>query len=133
MLRKGFVSKSIKGLTTLSLLAFTNVVLAADERILASQGEYIGDSLPLWKEVLLIVCFIAGVAAILFGGWQLLKKYVLAKSDHEKSFSAPEMIVAMIVGGIIAFPSGGMLIGQDLTVGTGTVQEVDASDFDVED
>ena len=70
-----------------------------------------------------------GCLAILFGGWQFLKKYVLAKSDHEKSFTLGEMVAAMVIGGIIAFPSAGMLFGQDISTGQQDVQEINSDAF----
>jgi hypothetical protein len=132
MLRNKLLSSAVKGIFALAFIGTSSATMAAD-RILKSQGEYYGEALPFWKEVALFVCFIAGLMAILFGGWQFLKKYVLAKSDHDKSFTIGEMIAAMVVGGLVAFPSGAMLFGQDLAVGTGTVQKVDAADFDLEE
>lgn len=131
MLRKKLMSYAGKGGAALAALSISSAVMAQD-RILESQGKYIGDSMPLWKEVVLIVCFIAGCLAILFGGWQFLKKYVLAKSAHDKEFTITEMIGAMVVGGIIAFPSAGMLFGQDISTGGQTVQEINAEAFSTE-
>ena len=131
MLRKKIKSMLGKGVVAASALAVSSTAAFAQEsnRILEGQGEYLSEAMPLWKEVVLIVCFIAGCLAILFGGWQFLKKYVLAKSDHEKSFTLGEMVAAMVVGGIIAFPSAGMLFGQDISTGKQEVQEISSDAF----
>lgn len=131
MLRKKLKTMLGKGVVAASAIVMSSTAALAQEssRILEGQGEYLADTMPLWKEVVLIICFIAGCLAILFGGWQFLKKYVLAKSDHEKSFTLGEMVAAMVIGGIIAFPSAGMLFGQDISTGQQDVQEINSDAF----
>ena len=133
MLHKKLMNFAGKSGAAISAFVMSHSVMAQEStRILESQGEYIGDAMPLWKEVVLIVCFIAGCLAILFGGWQFLKKYALAKSAHDKEFTFGEMVGAMVVGGIIAFPSAGMLFGQDISTGAQDVQEINAEAFSTE-
>lgn len=120
-----------KGSVLVATMAVSFYSFAADSRVFQAQGDYLAnDALPLWKTVLLALCFLGGVCAVLFGGWQFLRKFVLPKSDHEKQFTLLEMVASMVVGGLIAYPSGGMLFGQDLTTGDQSVQEIQASDFE---
>lgn len=75
-------------------------------RVLEDQGTYIGTATNIWIVALKAILFLVGLAAILFSGWHLLKDYVLAKSDHEKSFSVGKLIVGCIVGSILCYPGG---------------------------
>lgn len=98
-------------------------------RILESQGTYVGTATNIWIVALKAILFFVGLGAILFSGWHLLKDYVLAKSDHEKSFSVGKLLVGCVVGSILCYPGGAAIIGGDIT-GTGAdAATVNQSDF----
>lgn len=104
-------------------------VFAAD-RVLKSQGTYVSETASEWEVFIKILLFIMGLGAIAFGGWNLLKDYVFAKSDHEVKFSIGKLIVGMLVGSVLCVPYSAIVVGGDLTGGTVTDSSLTNTDFE---
>lgn len=104
-------------------------VFAAD-RVLKSQGSYVSETASEWEVFIKILLFIMGLGAIAFGGWNLLKDYVFAKSDHEVKFSIGKLIVGMLVGSVLCVPYSAIVVGGDLTGGTVTDSSLTNTDFE---
>lgn len=102
---------------------------ASGGRILQSQGDYLNESGITWIMTAKSLMFLAGLIAIGFSSWQIIKDYVIAKSDHEKKFSPGVLAVGMIVGSLLCYPGGAALIGGDFT-GAGETITVETGDFE---
>ena len=100
-----------------SLFVSGSVLAGTTGRIVESQGEYIGGAVEIFILVFNAILFLASLIILLAGGWFMIKDYVLAKADHEKSFSIGKLAVAMVVASLLGYPSGAYLLGQDLTTG----------------
>jgi len=107
----------------------SNAAFAAD-RVLKSQGTYVSETASEWEVFVKIALFIMGLSAIAFGGWNLLKDYVFAKSDHEVKFSIGKLIVGMLVGSVLCVPYSAIVIGGDLTGGTVTDSGLSNTEFE---
>jgi len=109
----------LKGSALLSGLIVSGAALAGTGggRIVETQGEYIGGAVEIFILVFNAILFLASLIILLAGGWFMIKDYVLAKADHEKSFSIGKLAVAMVVASLLGYPSGAYLLGQDLTTG----------------
>lgn len=107
----------LTGLVGLGSFLALPVMAAADtSRIAAGQGEYLGSVVEIFILVMVSVMFLASLAIILIAGWFLIRDYVM-KDEREKRFAFPQLIVAMMVAAILAFPTGGFLLGQDILTG----------------
>lgn len=103
----------------------TNVFAA---RIAETQGTYFGTVVELLVLVFNAILFLASLLILLLGGWFMIKDYVIAKSDHDKSFSIGKLVVALVVASLLGYPSGAYLLGQDLT--TGDEASITQGDFE---
>lgn len=115
----------------LGMLGTSALFMAAPSfasRVIQSQGTYMKTSGDLWIIAFKAFMFLAGLAAIAFASWHFLQDYVLAKSDHEKKFSAGKLIAGAVVGSFMLYPGGAALIGGDVT-GAGVEAAVNQSDF----
>lgn len=73
--------------------------------------------------------FFVGVVVFGFGGFFFVRDYVMAKDDREKKFSIGPLIMAIIVGSMLCYPGGAMLLGSDLTSGDKAGSNISNSDF----
>lgn len=112
------------------MVALGSSSVFAAERILKSQGTYVSETASEWEVFIKILLFIMGLGAIAFGGWNLLKDYVFAKSDHEVKFSIGKLIVGMLVGSVLCVPYSAIVVGGDLTGGTVTDSSLKNTDFE---
>ena len=103
--------------------------LAGGTRIAEKQGSYWGTVVELFILAFNGILFLFSLVVLLMGGWFLVKDYVIAKSDHEKSFSIGKLVIAMIVASFLGYPSGAYLLGQDLTTGDVGGGKIEESDF----
>lgn len=74
------------------------------------------------------VLFFVGVVVFGFGGFFFVRDYVMAKDDREKKFSIGPLIMAIIVGSMLCYPGGAMMLGSDLTTDQ-TDAKVSSNDF----
>lgn len=112
------------------MVAFGSSSVFAADRVLKSQGTYVSETASEWEVFIKILLFIMGLGAIAFGGWNLLKDYVFAKSDHEVKFSIGKLIVGMLVGSVLCVPYSAIVVGGDLTGGTVTDSSLTNTDFE---
>jgi hypothetical protein len=116
-----------------SLVIIIGVVFAeptfAADRLLESQGEYMGNSASAWEVAIKGLLFLMGLAAIGFSGWHMLMDYVFAKADHEKKFSIGKLIVGAIIGSLLCVPYSAIIIGGDLTGAGEETSTLTESDF----
>lgn len=108
--------KTTSGLAAGLLGALMSGSALAADRIGASQAKYLGGLAEGFILVLTSVMFLVSLAVILIAGWFLIRDYVM-KDDREKRFSFAQLVVAMIVAGILGFPAGAYIVGQDLLSG----------------
>jgi uncharacterized membrane protein len=104
----------------LPLLSFS----ASASRVGESQATYLGSVISALIITFNAVMFLASVIVLLAGGWFFIRDYVLAKSDHEKKFSIGQLIAAIVVAGILGYPTGAYLLGADLATGDGDASGV---------
>lgn len=112
-----------------ALMTSPLAMAASGGRILQSQGNYMNESGVTWILAAKTLMFLAGLVAIGFSAWQIIKDYVIAKSDHEKKFSPGVLAIGMVVGSLLCYPGGAALIGGDFT-GAGEEISVEAGDFE---
>lgn len=108
-------------------LALTSPAIAAD-RLAESQGSYLGSVVEILILVVTSIMFLASLAVLLIAGWFLIRDYVM-KDDREKRFTFPQLLVAMIVAGILGYPSGAYILGQDLLTGNEGGAQIRQQDF----
>lgn len=115
-------------LLTVFVMGIAAAPAMAQTRIMEKQSTYWGTFIELLILAFNGILFLFSLVVLLMGGWFLIKDYVIAKSDHEKSFSIGKLVIAMIVASFLGYPSGAYLLGQDLTtgdVGGGKIEETD--------
>jgi hypothetical protein len=117
--------QKIKGglLFVLGPLLLVTSAPALAQRIASGQGTYWGTVIELFILVFTSILFLSSLLILLMGGWFLIKDYVIAKSDHDKSFSLGKLVIALAVASLFGYPSGAYLLGQDLTTGPQTGAE----------
>ena len=102
---------------------------AAAVRVAESQATYWQVLVELIILVATSALFLASLLILLAGGWFFIRDYVLAKADHEKKFSIGQLVASIFVAGLLGYPTGAYLLGQDLSVGENNGQEATADDF----
>jgi hypothetical protein len=95
------------------------MALAASDRLAGKQVSYLSQLAELGILLLNAGLFLVSLFVLGAGCWFFIKDYILAKSDHEKSFSPMKVVAAMVVASLMGYSSGAYLIGQDLTTGSG--------------
>lgn len=113
--------------TTVSIGIMTSPAVLAATRPAESQGKYLGTTIEVFILALTSLMFLASLAVLLIAGWFLIRDYVM-KDDREKRFSFPQLMAAMVVAGILGFPAGAYILGQDLLSGNqgGSTPKADA-------
>lgn len=114
-------------LSGFAVASMSGSVLAAD-RLGEKQAKYWGSFVELLILAFTSLMFLASLVVILIAGWFLIRDYVM-KDDREKRFSFAQLVVAMVVAGILGFPAGAYLLGQDLLTGDAGGSEVKAQQF----
>jgi amino acid transporter len=121
---------TILGIVAVSTLIIVDPAMAASDRLLQTQGDYIATTATMWEAALKGILFIMGMGAVGFSGWHMLQDYVFAKADHEKKFSIGKLIVGAMIGSLLCAPYGAMVIGGDITGAGQEVESLDDSDFE---
>lgn len=114
-------------MSSLALL-LTSPAMASD-RLAQAQGSYLGAVVEILILVITSVMFLASLAVLLIAGWFLIRDYVM-KDDREKRFTFPQLLVAMIVAGVLGYPSGAYILGQDLLTGEQGGANIKSGDFE---
>jgi succinate dehydrogenase hydrophobic anchor subunit len=109
--------------------AVTGLALAEDGAAL-SQVSYFGALGKALSAAFMWIAFAISVIVLIGGCVFLIKDYVISK-DHEKTFSIGKLVVAMIVAGILAEPTGSYVLGNDIAAGkaTSTKEGLKADNF----
>jgi len=105
------------GVTAIALTLPLLSSVAFATRVGESQATYLGSVISALIITFNAVMFLASVIVLLAGGWFFIRDYVLAKSDQEKKFSIGQLIAAIMVAGILGYPTGAYLLGADLATG----------------
>lgn len=97
-------------------------------RLAEDQATYWGKFVELLILVVTSAMFLVSLVVLLIACWFLIRDYVM-KDDREKRFSFAQLVVAMVVAGILGFPSGAYLVGQDLLSGSAGGSQIKADSF----
>lgn len=121
-------SKKLWTALTTSMLLFMST--SASAQIAENTSEYWRDIFGILQVAVVGLAFVAGVGVLVFSGVMFAKDYIFAKSDHEKSFSIGKLFAGMVIGGVVALPTAGIMFGTDLLIQEDSGYSVDEGAFE---
>jgi succinate dehydrogenase hydrophobic anchor subunit len=111
-------------------LVMVAVANAETDGAALKQANYFGALGEALSAAFMWIAFAISIIVLIGGCVFLIKDYVISK-DHEKTFSIGKLVVAMIVAGILAEPTGSYVLGNDLAAGKAgqSAGQIDAGTF----
>lgn len=133
---KEVTMKNVLKKTMFSLIALLSTAIYSGAVLAASSGRPGAEQVTYLTSIAnglgllgVATLFFVGVVVFGFGGFFFVRDYVMAKDDREKKFSIGPLIMAIVVGSMLCYPGGAMLLGSDLTSGDKAGSDISNSDF----